>query len=482
MSWWDRLLGRAPVAPAATEAASAATDAEAKGLTIVQEPGGFVTEVIGVGGTPAQRQDTAGLQQMQLRNELIFACIDTKATAAQDPRLVVERRVQRRGAPQWEEQAGHPMRALLMRPNPDMTEADLMRAAVVSWDVSNPRRFFCEKEYRGGLLVALHPLNPSKMEPILSRDRATTIGYAWVDAGQRREYSLDELLIRRAPAWYDPPPLVAAMGSAASDSAQTDYVWSFFANGGIPPGLLKYHVPLNDAKRDEIRERWMGVYGNRYGRQHSIGVLDSNADYQQTGAHLDQLSSQTLRSVAESRICMVFKVPPLIVYAYVGLLRATYANLRDAWSGFWDATMSPSFREWRAFWTWSLLSEFEEERDIRAEAVRLRYDMSGVAALQDDVDAAQARARANFQAGGISLGEYRSAIGAPPLAGADLLFRAQGLGPLGAGAAAAAPAEQPKGRKARTDAGVQVLERRLEADVAAYLERQYRRAADAAVA
>ena len=36
---------------------------------------------------------------------------------------------------------------------------------------------------------------------------------------------------------------------------------------------------------------------------------------------------------------MAFGVPPLIVYAYVGLLRATYSNLKEAWSSFWDASM-----------------------------------------------------------------------------------------------------------------------------------------------
>jgi HK97 family phage portal protein len=325
------------------------------------------------------------------------------------------------------------------------------------------------------LLVAIHPLNPACMRPIVSRVNRETIGYEWSDGQQRKEYSLEDLLIRSAPAWYDPPPLVAALGATESDSAQTDYIRSFFENGGVPPGLLKYSMPLNDEKRDAIRDKWRSAYGNRFGRQHDIGILDSNVEYQQTGSKLDELQSQTLRSVAESRICMVFGVPPLIVYAYVGLLRATYSNLGEAWRGFWDATMSPTFKELRDFWTWNLLTEYEDGRTIASEQIKLAYDMSTVAALQEDVDDMQTRARANFQAKGISRNEYRAAIGYPARPGDDDVF----FGDQAAGAAPVPAVAPGKQRKARTRGSVQLTERRMEKIVQGYLAGQYERAAQA---
>jgi hypothetical protein len=307
------------------------------------------------------------------------------------------------------------------------------------------------------------------------------IGYTWGDGAQSREYRLDELLIRSAPAWYDPPPLVAAMGATESDTAQTDYIRAFFENGGVPPGLLKYSMPLNDEKRQEIRDKWRSTYGNRYGRSHDIGILDSNVDFQQTGSKLDELQSQTLRSVAESRICMVFGVPPLIVYAYVGLLRATYSNLGEAWRGFWDATMSPMFKELKDFWTWSLLTEFEDESDIRAEKVRLAYDMSTVAALQEDVDAIQKRSEAAWRAGGISRAEYRQALSQPsdPSDAFYLLPAGAVVVPVGSVPAPAVAAPAKRAQKARTRGSVQLTERRIERAMQTYLAREYERAAQA---
>lgn len=452
-----------------------------KGLSISRagealEPGGFVTEIRRYRRPSYPHASTADLQDAQLRNELAFACIAIKASTAQDPRLIVERATTKAGKTTYREEAGHPMRAVLMRPNASMTEADLMKAALVSWDVSNPRRFFCQKELTGGLLTGLIPLNPACMRPIAGRTAPyATIGYEWSDGAERREFGLDELLIRSAPAWYDPPPLVAALGSVESDTAQTDYVRAFFENGGVPAGYLKYNMPLDQKTRDDIREQWRSRYGNALGRQHDVGVLDVNADYHEIGASLDKISSQTLRSVAESRICMVFGVPPLIVYAYVGLLRATYSNLKEAWSGFWGATMSPAFKEWRNFWTHSLLAEYEEERDILAERVRLRYDMSQVAALQEDVDAAQKRARENWTAGGLSLNEFRSAIGYGPRPDGDDAFAKPTT------TTTPAPQAPAGGKEAKgiDSPAAQLAERAIARQVGQYLAGEYRAAAAA---
>lgn len=459
--FWDRFLRR---------------KTEAKGLTVTLAPNGFVNEVqttIMRGRTASYGADTAALEATMASNELVYACIHIKATSARDPRLIVQT-MNSDGA--YEESPGHPFRQLLMHPNPLMTEGDLMQAAIASWDVSNPRRFYCEKEYTSGRLTALYPLNPACMTPLYARSgNRDLIGYTWKDGQNKRDYSFDELLIRAAPAWYDPPPMLAALGSVGADTAQTQTIGTYFANGGIPPLFLKYSMALNDTQRDDIRAKWRSIYGGGQAAG-DIGVLDVNSDVREVGSKLDQLASQTLRSVSESRICMVFGVPPLIVYAYVGLLRATYANLGEAWAGFWDATMSPAFKEWRDFWTWQLLPEFENESDIRAERVKLAYDMSTVAALQDDVDAINTRAQSNYTSKIISLNEARAAVGYPARDDGDDTFYTP---------AGAMPSFAPPKAKARAPRLLQrkvsqaTIERRMRASLQTYLAGEYAAAADA---
>jgi HK97 family phage portal protein len=419
------------------------TAEQEKALNISLAPNGFVNEVqtmIVRGRSTSYGADTAALEATMSTNELVYACVKIKATSARDPRLIVQKQVTKDGQIAYEEVAGHPFRQLLMHPNPLMTEGDLMGAAIVSWDVSNPRRFFCEKVYKNGRLTQLWPLNPACMTPRYNRATGELLGYTWAEGQRKRDYALEELLIRAAPSWYDPPPLIAALGSVGADTAQTQTIGTYFANGGIPPLFLKYMQPLNDQQRDDIRAKWRSVYGGASAGD--IGVLDVNSDVKEVGSKLDQLASQTLRSVSESRICMVFGVPPLIVYAYVGLLRATYSNLKEAWAGFWDATMSPAFKEWRDFWTWQLLLEFEDEATIRSEKIRLNYDMSQVSALQEDVDAIQGRARANFESRLISQNEARAGLGYQAVNGGDDTYYTpvrETLAPPAAGAAAPAP-------------------------------------------
>lgn len=272
------------------------------------------------------------LAKAHRRNELVYACVGAKADAMADPRFVVE---ERQADGTYQEVAGHPLTMLMMRPNDLMDGAAFLRALVVSKDIFG--KFVCENLTSGaGLLVGLNPLNPAKIAPKAEADnqgRQTLAGYVWRDGGSSQTFRTNELTIYAPPEWVSPPAAEVGLGSVDGDNAQTDYVRAFFNNAGVPSGILKVKGTYTQEKTDQLKGKWRANYGRITGSQHELAVLDDNADYQQIGAKLNELSADTLRMVSESRICMVFKVPPLIVYAYVGLLRATYclpANARVA--------------------------------------------------------------------------------------------------------------------------------------------------------
>src|SRR5262245_13642511 len=292
------LRGAMPAAASSATTIAADTAAtgdagQAKGLSLALAPNGFVNEIVTTivrgRGAAGAFTDSESLQRTMSQNELVYACIRVKATSARDPRLIVQQQISQNGKTSYEELPGHPFRQLIMHPNPMMTEGDFLTAAIVSWDISNPRRFYAEKVYTNGLLTALWPLNPACMTPILSRvPPYDVIGYTWKAGRMQKDYTLDELLIRSAPAWYDPAPLVAALGSVGSDTAQTDTILNYFANGGIPPIFLKFNMAMNNDQRDEVRAKWRSIYG---GGQNAgdIGVIDANSDVKEVGSKLDQL-------------------------------------------------------------------------------------------------------------------------------------------------------------------------------------------------
>jgi HK97 family phage portal protein len=412
-------------------------DTEAKALAISRDGTWDGFTPYGATYGQAHGTDTASLQETLSTNELVFACLKALGDAASDPRLIVQELKSKRdgtGKREYVEQVGHPLRRLIAKPNPLMSEGDLMKAAIASWSMSNPHRLYLEKERdRYGLLVGLWPLNPAEMSP---RYRETEkgrvlIGWRWQCGGQFEDYTLDELIVRTGPKWFMPSPAAAANGSVLSDQAQTDYVGAYFENGGMPSTVLKDNSRvLNNDQREAARQRWAATYSNRTGAQHSIVVLDKDQELQKVGSDLKNLDSETLRMVAESRVCMVYGVPPLLIFAYVGLMRSTYANMKEAREMFWDLTISPGLKEWREFWTRTLLPEFEEQADIDGERVRLAYDLTTVAAMQDDVDALEKRATDSYRAGIRKLNEARAILNLPPEPDGDRFYTQPAPQPL----------------------------------------------------
>lgn len=417
---------------------------------------------VGVTGRPQYPDtDIESLQGHYKRNEMVYAAIDIRATSACDPRLMVQNRGQ---GEEWTEDPGHPLRRLLMRPNEMMDEAAFIRSWIVNADTAG--KFYAEiVRAQGSRLPAeLHPLNPALVAPIPGKGRGGIAAYEFKQGSQKVIIKAEDMLVytmyNPTSKWQGLSPLQVCLGSVDADSAQTDFIRAFFNNAGVPSGMLKIKGrKIDEEESQRIRAKWHykygramsgwsglnptfgGLAGRPWGNQHDVAIMDEDAEYQKIGSGLNELESQAIRSFTESRIAMAFGVPPLIIYSYTGLLRATYSNLKEAWRGFWDATLNPLYKEYRAWLTWSLLPEFVDEELIYGERVRLNWDMTQVAALQEDVKEKEQRARENFKAGGITLNEYRSTIGAPADPNGDYYLRLKIYAPSPYGVAPTATAD-----------------------------------------
>lgn len=456
-------------------------------LVAMESKAAFDAVPVGVQGRP-QYPSTAveTLQNQYRRNEIVYACIGVKMNAAKDPRLFVQ---QRTSKSEWQEVEGHPLRRLMMRPNSMMDEAMLLGSAIASYDIAG--RFYAEivraKETR--LPLELHPLDPAKVTPVPG-EKGVIDAYEFRDGNEKIRLPaanvIDWKTYHPSSRYLGLSPLEVALGTVDADRAQTDFTREFFNNAGVPSGMLKIKGrTVTKDEADEIKARWRTRFGRAWGGMHDIAVMDENAEYEKMGANLDELTSETLRELTETRICMVFGVPPLIVYAFAGLKRSTYSNLKEATPGFWDGTMSPLLKSWRSFLTWRLLPEFEPMDLITGERVRLQYDMSQVAALQEDVDSMHARARESFKVGAITLNELRAKIGEQPDPAGDYYLRgiAQIAEPAGV---QPTPDEQPPKRrrmarqtKAMRDSSTRTIERRIRQVVRPYLLQEHQKAAAA---
>lgn len=450
-------------------------------------------EFIGVGvqGRPQYPDtDIESLQAIYARNELVYAAIGIKAAASIGVRLIVEVRTSIKA--EWEEEPGHPFRHLMMDPNPEMVESDLMRAEKVSMDTAGI--FYSEKVFdgvpgKGGLVRELHPLNPAFIAPIPRSDGKRD--YEYKEGTHTEIIPYERMLVKRnydpRNRWHGLSPLAVAMGSVDADNAQTDFIRAFFNNAGVPSGILKVAGRINQDKADELRQKWRSRLGRLSGRQHDITVLDESAEYQKIGASIADLQSKELRMFFGSRMAMVFGVPPLIIYDYSGLENSSYANLRDAWRNFWSSNLSPTYTDMAAWYTKRLLSDFEPMERIKGELVRLRYDVSAVEWLKESEDEKQARARLNLAGGGITLNEFRTAVNEQPDPAGDYYLRGFNLIAVPAGQTPDAPTTEEASKRLRLERkrkadGRRIIEARIERDMSAKLKAMYERVASAVAA
>lgn len=354
------------------------------------------------------------------RSEIVYACIEKKAQAACDPELVVERK---NSAGEWEPDPEHPLVALMNKPNPYDDGSSFLRAWIASENFANV--FYAEMIRSGaGQPVQLYPLNPvnireeytySSAGPILSH-------YVYQQDGYQVEFAPEELLIRRRHSlgsiFSNLSPVAIALGSIDADTALTDYVRGFFNNGGMPSAVINIKDRrLSDEQAEEMMARWQRTFGRNGSRRGGVAVLDNaQAEYQTVGAMLNELESDSVTSKIESRICMTFGVPPILIAAYVGLLHVNQrASAREAQEDFWMNTMSPELKALRQFLTWNLLSEFEDREAIRRGDVRVNWDMSQVDALQEDLDSIYKRSIDAYKGGILTLNESRERIGVDPV-------------------------------------------------------------------
>lgn len=398
MSIWDTILGREP-----------------QQLKLMDSPS-TVKHI--VPKVPVLDTTNQSLTRYATKSELVYACIDKKAQVACDPELIV----QRKKGDDWEDDPEHPALIPFTNPNPWDDGNSLRRTWVASENISG--EFYAEiVKSRAGVPVELYPL---RTDCIFPQYRHTSSGdileyYSyWID-GYEVKYKPEELLIYRKHGLGSMlsgcSPLSVALGAVDADLAATDYIRAFFNNGGTPSGILKITGrKMSSEELEAVQQKWVNRYGRGGKMRGGPAVLDEDADYQSTGSNLDELNSETLTQIDETRICMAFGVPPVLIGAYVGLKNVNQkASFKGAMEEFWENTMSPELRNIRLFLTQKWLPMFGEEEAVMKGDIRFYWNMDSVKALQDDIDAIHDRVSLGYKSGIYKLNEAREACGLEPV-------------------------------------------------------------------
>jgi len=349
----------------------------------------------------------AHLLHIARTHELVNACLRIRADRLIKPRVTVERAA---GPDEWQRIEQHPLLDLIRVPDEHLDTAAFWRFVSMSWDAVG--YVYLEPIKIGDFLIGVNPLDPQYVKEFYTSSGKLDY-YQWYPGyGERVIFQPDQLIVRRRLNDIDPAPLISALSAVESDLAYTEHIRSFFANSGIPPGIVIIKGSVSPEDSDAIKEKWLLERGRGGKYQNAPVVMGSDdASYQEIGSKLQSLDNEILRELIESRICMPFGVPPITIYSFFGLRHGTYSNVDEAWNSYWETTVETLLSEWADWMTRALLPFYENPNDVRAGLVRVAFDVSGIPAMQEDRTASVAMEKDAFDQGIISINERRQGMG-----------------------------------------------------------------------
>jgi len=343
--------------------------------------------------------------------EVVYACVRAIATSANDVpvRVLVKD----------EEKAEHPLAGVLARPWPWVSRFELLEATLTYLSVAG-KAFWWKQRSKGKRVVGLYPLRADLVEIKPGKDLLNPIeAYEMTWRKSRFRFPPEDVVYFR---YFDPlsdlgafPPLAVGMDNVDADNLATKFMQYFFRRGAMLGGLLSTEQRLGDDEVDFLKEKWRQQYA---GLEHwgEVAVLSHGAKYQQLGITMKEMAFPELRMLSESRICMVFGVPPIIIHSLAGLQHSTYSNFETAQKVFWTNTLSPLYGRLADRITLDLGADFGKD-------VGVTFAVNEAPALQENRDAAWKRAGDGVTQGWVTVNEARAEAGLPPVREGEVFLR-----------------------------------------------------------
>lgn len=297
--------------------------------------------------------------------------------------------------------------ALIRKPNPFMSEYEFWETTVNHLYLAGNAYWLKVKTGRGKV-KELWPLRPDRMRIVPDKDKYIK-HYLYNLDGKNHPISADDIVHFKFPSPSNDvmgmSPLRPALRQIATDNDATDFSKVMLQNGGVPSGILKIPEPLSREARQRIKSQWKQSYGGS--SRGEIAVLEGDTSFEQISMDMQSLAFADLRGISESRICMVFGVPPIVIGAKVGLDKASYANYKEARESFWEETIAALHKR--------LSSKIESDSDLNPFKRAFMFDTSKVSAYSDKRQQNFNNAILGLQSGILTVDEARAEIGRDPL-------------------------------------------------------------------
>ncbi len=268
---------------------------------------------------------------------------------------------------------------LMMRPNPDMTSAELWEATQTYLDLRGNCFWIMEREHIAAIPDFIRPVDPNRMVPALNKDKTAVIGWAY-DAGNHKiPFQLHEVLHFK---YFNPDDPLMGIAPYRSISMVADqdyfanlYNKTFFKEGAAISGFIETDNSLTDKQfsrlMNQINDRHQGVT-----KSHRLGLLENGAKFNKATLSQKDMDFIEGKKMGKKEIYTAYGTNDVVQGFFEDV--KSYEGMKTAMKAFWEGTLIPRTRHLQEAVTVKFLSYIENGK-IRGE-----FDLSTVSALKED--------------------------------------------------------------------------------------------------
>jgi HK97 family phage portal protein len=367
---------------------------------------------------------------------LVHACVTTISSAFQEAPLTVEQREKDGTWKKTDRQAHEYVR--VFKTNPDLSESEIMMYSVMNLLLTGKSFQWILRDAYGDPME-VWPIPSSMVTVVLKSDFTSKspsrliegfrIDMTNTTSDDRTEGSssaqsffvpFEDMIYTKFPAPWNLTDGLSPLGACAPyvdlEGKGVSYTSNSLENLNLPGLVIKTDRQMTPIQKQMLRAAIAEKVGPAAAKAAmSFSGKDMTVDMVNP---LDSFGWSDFHKLNETRICMAFKVPPIVIGALVGLEETTgwaSGDMREAKKWLYRNTVHGL---WKMFST-NIARSIIEPKDF--EKFRLTYDATLVPELQEERGKLEERATLLFNASLITLNEAREMMLMKSIPDGDLI-------------------------------------------------------------
>ena len=385
--------------------------ASAPHLTFMPSTSGSPPSSVWLGAFPSgAKKDYGALVGDPLQNYVIAAAVNAVALALPDAPPFLEHLQDGR----WARVDDHPVLDFLRQPHSDLDDADVWSLTSL-YRLTRGEAFWIIHLSDAGQPTEAVPYDPRRVRVIGTRDELISGYEVTTEDGRIISFPKQQVLhFRHLPDPNNPrrgwTPLSTGTRHLVGSNAASTYHTALLLNGAVSSWLISMRDAGQGNVTPEQFQTFIDAMRRKYsGTTESAGGIDGLSiplEIQRMAYSPDEMAIDKLVDYYEQTLCSLTGVSKKLLDLGAD---ATYLNLREAITDFWERRLVPMRNKDARALTNQLLPLF----GLSPTQWRVSFDFSNVPALQENQDGLFTRWRELYKSGGCDLFTLQTKIGLP---------------------------------------------------------------------